>query len=111
MVDAEACYDLEGAKQLVYLDGKLKVCDSYRAANQDLIVSLGNYEKALQMKDSALKVSLDALNATEGKLELEIKAKNDCTAKLSSGPGIGWLVAGGLALLLTGLAAGAYFRR
>ena len=111
MVDAEACYDLEGAKQLMYLDGKLKLCESYRAANQDLIVSVGNYEKALQLKDNALKISTDALVATEAKLELEIKAKNDCVAKISTGPSVGWLVAGGLAILLTGLAAGAYFRR
>jgi hypothetical protein len=91
MTGAEACYDLEAAKRLVYLDAKLTLCETYEAANKDLIVSLGDYEKALQMKDSALKISIDALNATETKLEIEIKAKNDCVAKINTGPSIGWL--------------------
>jgi hypothetical protein len=106
MSGGEACYDLRGAKELVLADKQLSLCETYKSGMAQLGLALEGSHEAYNRAVESARVYEDLAARMARDLELEIAEKNKWKAKANSGPGIGWLVAGGLALTLTGLLVG-----
>lgn len=101
-----ACYDKDGAKELLKLDtsfGELK----------DKVESKDRIIDELKLNVDDLKKQITALKETKTLLQEQyaildqkqrecIQKKAQCEGELDSGPSLGWLIAGGLAFMLVG---------
>jgi len=108
MRDGEACFSFADAKTLLLLDERLILCDSIEKTEKELRLSVGNLETALGKKTEALTAAMSHASLLEANLTSCIDEKAKAQAKASSGPSLGWLVALGLSLVLTGIAVDRY---
>jgi hypothetical protein len=111
MRDGEACFGFADAKTLLLLDERLVLCNSIEKTERELRLSVGNLEAALGKKSEALTAAMNEASSLEQGLTACIDEKAKAQAKGSSGPSLGWLVALGLSLVLSGIALDRYVIR
>lgn len=108
MCGNEACYGFEDAKKLVLLDGQLKLAAAQAKALEDLKLANAELQAAAAKKEAALQLNTQAAQDLKAKLETCIDQRAAAEVKAASGPSLGWLVAGGVTLILVGVLVGHY---
>lgn len=106
MSGGQACYSLEDAKTLVLLDARLVACQDYDSVFGEMLKATGEGQDALKLKSDALELSLKEAASLKTQMDTCITERAQAQAEAASGPGLGWLVAGGLALTLLGFLLG-----
>jgi hypothetical protein len=110
MCGQEACYSFEEAKQLLVLDSELlmhrDVSAKLKLLNTDLHLAVDALKISLDQQKAATQVILDNNKILEEQLKTAIIEKNK--AEANRAPGLGWAVAGSLALVIVGVVVGHY---
>lgn len=111
VIENKACYTFDEAKQLAEMDSKLSECSQVRTLLEEHQALQFQGQAALEAALETLKLELAGMTEYSEELfvQLDTCITNKHTAQVQAAQtGLGWYVAGGLALVLVGGVLGAW---
>ena len=116
MSNGEACYAFEDARKLVLLDQdlyflKTSAVPTYTEMYGTMKLSNEKFKLSLDSLTQALESSNKDRAQLYSDLEAAIKARGEAEAKAATAGQLGWIVAGGVALVAVGAGLGVYVSR